>query len=335
MLVLLTGAFGNIGQETLALLLESGHDVRCFDVETDKNRKIQDAFTRNPANASRVQTAWGDIRNPADVDDVVEGVDAIIHLAAIIPPLCEKEPTLSRAVNVEGTRLLIQAAKKNDTAPRFIFSSSVSIYGPRMKDPPPRTAGEPVNPTDNYTRHKAECEKMLKESGLPWTILRIGVVLVKDMLGAFDPILFEIPLDQRMEVVHTDDTARACVNCVTADVAGKILPIGGGESCQMLQRDFVRGLMEAAGIGMFAAPVFRIPKNDLDWYYTDYLDTEESQRLLAYQVHTFRDYLEEVREILGARRVFAQALAPLIRFILSVQSPHYRMHMRARLMLNK
>ena len=332
MFVLLTGAFGNIGQEVLTRLLVAGHEVRCFDVETEKNRKIRNRFTKGPEKEPGFETVWGDIRNPADVDRLVEGVDAIIHLAAIIPPLSEKEPALARAINVEGTRLLIEAAKKNNSTPRFIFSSSFSIYGPRMVDPPPRTAGEPVNPTDNYTHHKAECEKMLKESGLPWTILRIGAVLIKDMLGAFDPILFDIPLDQRMEVIHTDDTAQACVNCVTADVAGKILPIGGGRSCQMLQRDFVRGLMEAAGIGMFADPVFRVPKNDSDWYYTDYLDTEESQRFLDYQAHTFQDYLEDVKEALGVRRVFARAFAPLIRFTLSVQSPHYRKHIRTRLL---
>jgi len=322
MRVLLTGAFGNIGQDVIPLLLESGHEVICFDVETKKNKRSRQTISRRFPDRSTFRTVWGDIRRPEAVQGVVKDVDAILHLAGVIPPASEKDPNLARQVNVDGIRFLIAAAQAQSPSPRFIFSSSVSVYGPRMSDPPPRRADERVNPTDNYTRHKVECEGMVRESGLPWTILRIGVVLVRDFAGAFDPIVFDIPLAQRMEVIHSLDAAQACVNCLSTDVQERILLIGGGKQCRMLQRDFIGELMEAAGVGRFPDSAFFVPQQDSDWYYTDYLDSEESQALLHYQVHTFDDYLEELKKGLGFRRHLARALRPLVRSVLTRMSPH-------------
>lgn len=331
MRILLTGSFGNIGKDVLRLLLGSGYRVRCFDIETDRNRKILESFSRNFPNARRIETLWGDIRDPTNVMDAVKHVQGIIHLAAVIPPLSEKKPKTARRINVEGTRILIQAAEGVDTRIKLVFTSSVSVYGPRMTDPPPRTIHEPVNPTDHYSSHKVECERMLQASGLPWTILRVAAVSVSDVNGRMDPILFEIPLDQRIEFVHSRDVARACVNSLSADATHKILHIGGGKGNQMLQRNFLKRLLEATGIGMLPESAFLVPEKDSDWFYTDYMDTEEAQALLHYQVHTFDDYIEELGKKLGRKKVLARLLGPALRLYFSGQSPYFRAHWKRRL----
>ncbi len=55
----------------------------------------------------RVQFAWGDITNPDSLRSALEGVDAVIHLAAIIPPATERMPDLAQKVNVDATRNLV------------------------------------------------------------------------------------------------------------------------------------------------------------------------------------------------------------------------------------
>jgi UDP-glucose 4-epimerase len=335
MRILLTGSFGNIGRDVLRLLLGSGYRVRCFDIETDRNRKIFESFSRNSWNARRIEIFWGDIRNPEKVLESTEDVQGIIHLAAVIPPSSENNPETTHAINVGGTRNLIRAAEALDPRPKFIFTSSVSVYGPRMSDPPPRTTDDPVNPTDHYSNHKVECERMLRESGLPWTVLRVAAVSVSKMNGSMDPILFEIPLDQRIEFVHSRDVARACVNSLNEDAVHRVLHVGGGDGSKMLQRDFLNRILKATGFGMFPESAFIVPEKDSDWFYTDYMDTEEAQALLHYQVYTFDDYLDELSKRLGARKAVARLLGPALRLYFCTKSPHFRAHWKRKLGLGK
>ncbi|TFG04515.1 NAD(P)-dependent oxidoreductase, partial [Candidatus Thorarchaeota archaeon] len=219
MQVLLTGAFGNVGESTLIALLDKGYDVRCFDVPTKNNERK----ARELEEIGEFQTVWGDIRDSDAVGMAARDMDAIIHLAAIIPPVTDKNPELARAVNVGGTANLLAAAKEMDPSPKFIHASSVGTYGPSSPDGPPKTASDPQLATDTYGTQKIECEKMVKASGLPWSILRFGVIPPLALSMELDPMMFEIPLDQRFEFIHTRDVGLACANAVDAEAVGKIL----------------------------------------------------------------------------------------------------------------
>ena len=97
----------------------------------------------------------------------------------------------------------------------------------------------------------------------------------------------------------------------------------------MLQRDFFKKILNAAGIGMLPDNAFIKPEKNSDWFYTDYLDTEEAQRLLHYQVINFDEYCEEMKGIIGgAGRFFAQMFSPSIRMALSFKSQYYKDHVK-------
>ena len=99
MKVLVTGALGNIGEYTVAALLEEGHEVLAFDLESPRTRKVASGL------GSRVRLVWGDITDPAALGAALEGVEAVVHLAAHLLP--EKAPELARRVNVDATLNLI------------------------------------------------------------------------------------------------------------------------------------------------------------------------------------------------------------------------------------
>ena len=80
MKVLLTGALGNVGRYTVDALLEEGHDVVAFDLESPRARRAASQLD------GRVRVAWGDITDPASLGAALEGVDAVVHLAAICLP---------------------------------------------------------------------------------------------------------------------------------------------------------------------------------------------------------------------------------------------------------
>ena len=326
MKVLLTGAFGNLGASSLELLLKEGnHEIRCFDLKNARNEGVAKELSA----IGKFELVWGDISNPADCEKIVKDIDSILHLAAIIPPLSELEPDLVKKINIVGTSNLIEAAKKSGKNPKFFFTSSVTVHGVKHAVPPPRTADEEIEGSDNYTRSKVESELELRErSGLPWTVLRVGAALPLDMLDrdmkSSLATSFGIPLEQRMEFIHPADVATIVVKSIDAPTEGKILFGGGGADCQMTNRVFQTRLLDTMGVGMLPDYAFRVPKDDNDFWYTDYMDTEETQRLLHFQNHSFDDYLAGVSKEFGWRRFFARLFSPIVKLWMISCSPYYK-----------
>ena len=307
MKVLLTGAFGNVGTSTLDELLRAGHQVRCFDVPTRANRKKAARY------GQQIEVVWGDLREPSDVSCAVVDQDAAIHLAFIIPSLSvtgrgtEDRPDWARGINVGGTRNLLEALKAQPSPPRIIFSSSLHVYGRTQDCTPPRTPLDTVDPIEHYSLHKIECEGMVKASGLEWLIMRFAAVL--PLAIKLDPAMYDVPLYNRMEYVHTRDVGLALANAVVSpDVWGKTLLIGGGPSCQYYYREIVEAVLGAAGIGMLPEEAFSTVQ-----FCTDWLDTTESERLLHYQRYTLADYAKELTVLLGERRRLARLFQPIAR----------------------
>jgi UDP-glucose 4-epimerase len=319
MKVLLTGAFGNVGESTLEALCNHGHDVRCFDLQNKKNRKIKERLRTE----FDFDIFWGDIRNYSDVSAALDGVEAIIHLAAIIPPQTDRNLQLAREVNVGGTKHLIDAALESELKPKLVYASSIATYGHCTGEGPPRKADDPQVATDAYTSHKIECEKMVKASGLRWIIMRFGVVTPLRLSMNIDPIMFEIPLDQRIEFVHTKDIGLALARGVTADVESKVLLLGGGKECRMDYRWFVSSVLDALGVGMLPDEAFLVPEKAEDYFHTDWMDCKEAQKLLGYQTRSFEDFLEDLKKEMGRKRILVRLFRPLIRRYLLHKSPYY------------
>ncbi len=103
MRVLLTGAFGNIGESTLLALLSKGYEIRCFDLDTKRNRKKASELRAH----GDFEVVWGSITEKEQLGPALKGLDAIIHLAGIIPPVSEAKPEFAKAVNVGGMMNLL------------------------------------------------------------------------------------------------------------------------------------------------------------------------------------------------------------------------------------
>ncbi|MEY2818409.1 MAG: hypothetical protein RL275_1872 [Chloroflexota bacterium] len=314
MKILLTGATGNVGGHVLPLLLERGHDVRCLVFDSNNERKIVQGWKHKP------EVVWGDIQDERVVESALGGVEAVIHLAAIIPPMTDQNPQLAYGVNVNGTRNLVNAASKQAKRVRFIFTSTYDVYGNTQDLTPPRKVTLPVNPQEEYARHKVEAEKIIQSGNVDWCIFRLASAIPVEMSTKYQSMMFDVPLDDRLEYIHPADAALAICNAVEhAEVWGKVLHLGGGPGCQLRERDIVQGAFEAIGIGALPEKYF-----NTQHYYTDWLDTEESQRLLNYQRHTFNDHLEGLKKSLGWQIPLIKLFRPLIRYSLLRQSKYHK-----------
>jgi UDP-glucose 4-epimerase len=313
MRVLVTGAFGNIGTSVVTALLERNHAVTCFDLENKTNKKALKELK------GRVEVVWGDLRRYEDVSRAVEGQNVVVHLAFVIPKLSatgvgtEDRPEWARSINVGGTQNLISAMRALPQPPALVFASSMHVYGDTQHQPPPRTISDPVCGDDHYTRHKIECERMVKLSGLRWTILRFAAAL--PIALRLDPGMFDVPFNNRMEFVHTRDVGVAVANAITSDeVWGRIWHIGGAGR-----------LLDALGIGMLPKEAFASKP-----FATDWLDTADSQRVLHYQQRTLDDYTQQMVKALGYRRYLVRVFRPAVRLWLLSKSPYYRAWYRGR-----
>lgn len=305
MTILVTGAGGNVGSHVVAELVRRGHDVRALDV-----RRVRSGTS------ARMRA---DITDPAAVARAVAGVDTVIHLAAVIPPGTDERPAEARAVNVDGTRNIVEACRARPRPPRLLFTSSFDVHGHTLHRPPPRHVTDSLVATDAYTEHKIEGERLVRGSGLTWAIFRLADVPV---LGPRrpHPIMFEIGLDNRIEVLHAGDAALAVANALAEPrVWGRVLFVGGGASCQVTYQEYLAGLLGAMGLEPLPDNAFSTAE-----YVTDWLDTAESAALLHYQVHDFDGVVRAVATGMGWQRTAARLAGPLARAAILRLSPYYR-----------
>ena len=300
MRVLVTGGFGWLGSAVVRAARARGHRVRCLELPTLAHR------LRARRLPSDVEVAWGDIRDAAALDRAVAGQEVVVHAAAVLYPLTELRPALARSVNVDGTRALLAAMARCPARPGIVYPSSVTVYGPGRHRVPPLAVTAPLCPTDHYSHHKVAGEEMVRDSGLRWSILRVGVSL-DPARPRLHPLVLRTLLDVspscRLEYVHPDDVGAAIAAALDQPAAwNRELNIGGGPACRVYLRDIFGAFFGAVGLDAPPDTAFGTGS-----YYTDWLDTTDSQQLLGYQRHTFLDFRAENRKAL---RLLRWALLP-------------------------
>jgi dihydroflavonol-4-reductase len=118
MLAFVTGATGFLGSHVARVLAEQGAQLRLLVRSTSDLRNIADL------NAERVE---GDLRDPASIEKGLAGCDALFHVAADYR-LWVRDPEQMYRSNVEGTRALLEAARKQRVR-RVVYTSSVATMG--------------------------------------------------------------------------------------------------------------------------------------------------------------------------------------------------------------
>lgn len=324
--ILITGGFGNVGRSAVKACIAAGHRVTIF--ESPRAMAKADTGLRKMLRSSwrDCRVVFGDLRRAEDVQKTLssfeKGPDALIHLGALIPPAADLDENKTWEINVGGTKNLIDACLALPKPPRFVLASSIATYGDRLKDFWIKI-GDELKPTEVYSRTKVECEKLLKASGLEYSILRLSYVVWAKWLP-FDPMLFAMPLETRIEVVHTEDAGRAFAAAAElAPAAGKTLNIGGGSLCRSSFRSFLDRIFRYYGLGdssFLPLEAFAQSNFHCGWY----ADSDQSEELLHFRRKTLEDYYEEVRWETRLIAPFAAIAAPAVRRWLINKSPYIK-----------
>jgi nucleoside-diphosphate-sugar epimerase len=267
-----------MGRLVCARLASDGHAVQAFDLATAN-------FADLPQGVTALR---GDLTSAEDVQTAVVGVDAVVHLAAILPPVADELIDLTQRVNVDGTRIIVDAIKNTAPSARLVFSSSVSVYGTPNNDAE-ITTSQPYAPDDNYAKTKAESEQIVIDSGLDSCVLRISGVSI--------PIFQEPPAawpflpDQKIEFVHRDDAVNAIVAGVTAELgdSSRIVNVSGGASWRTTGAKYVADYFEMIEVDP-ADAIYQSEPGHFAWY-----SEQGGNAALEYQQNSYPQYLEQLQ----------------------------------------
>jgi len=217
--ILITGGTGAIGTGLVSLLKAEGFALRVLTLPgDDAGKKMAD---------EGVDVIYGDIADPESVNGLCRGIATVIHLAAVI---LSRDDDVFDKINVTGTRYLLTDAK-NAGVCHFIHVSSASVVYRKMTP---------------YSRSKRIAERYVKESALPWTIVRPTLAYGKSGGMEFDLFLKKlatypiIPVigsgKAKKRPVYIDDLVDGLFRIATAAQGqGKIYNLSGGSSISMLE----------------------------------------------------------------------------------------------------
>lgn len=193
--VLVTGGTGALGRDVVKGLRGSGHRARIL------SRKAG-------TGADWVQ---GDLATGAGLDRAVQDMDAIVHAGS-----AAREPWRTRAVDVAGTRRLLEAAARAHVK-HVTYISIVGMEGVAYP----------------YYRDKLAAERVMRQDIVPWSILRATQfhTLMEFFLGLFSrlPRYATVPFDWQFQPVDTREVAARLTEVVTGPPAGILPDFGGPE----------------------------------------------------------------------------------------------------------
>lgn len=246
--VLVTGAPGYIGQHLVQSLLKDGVAVR--------------GFSRSPRPVGRSTIEWrqGDVRRLADVEQAVQGCDAVVHLACLPLGQSWQDPLSDFSVNALGTLNVLQAARAAGVR-RVVYTSTAQVYG--FVERLPLAEADPVQPASPYAASKLcgeiLCTTFARCYGLDTIVLRlfnvygtpvdgserptVEAIFLRRVAQGLAPVIRGHPEEGR-DFIHVNDVVRAIR--LALDTGGKVVNVGSGVMTTLLE--LARLVVDISGV---------------------------------------------------------------------------------------
>ena len=239
--VLVTGGAGYIGSIVTRALLDKGYTVRVLDCLMYGGHSLLGVWSN-----TRFEFHFGDIRDSEKVKANLDGVDAVVHLAAIVGDLaCKRNEQLAIQTNLEASIQLIEECQRAGVS-RFIFASTCSNYGRMNNDLEYVDETSALRPISLYAETKVEVEnrvlELSKKQSFPAIVLRFATAYGVSPRMRLDLTVNEFTVEMLCKkqlivygehfyrpYVHVQDIARAVCSALTAPlevVQGQVFNVG-------------------------------------------------------------------------------------------------------------
>jgi len=225
--ILVTGAAGYIGSVLTRQLLEKNYKVFGLDLLNFGGESLLGIY-----NHPHFKFIKGDIRKISEWEYLLDEIEAVIHLAAIVgDPACARNPKICKETNWIGSKNLFDLCNRKKNIKKFIFASTCSNYGMQGSDFLNETSS--LNPVSLYAVLKVKFENYLLKSktrqDFITTALRFATVYGLSPRIRFDltvnEFMKEVSIGNKLKIYgeefwrpycHVDDLARACISVLNA-----------------------------------------------------------------------------------------------------------------------
>ena len=292
--IVVAGGAGLIGSTTIDLLLGQ-HAPRRVIIFDNFSRGTA-ANIANARNDPRVSVVEGDIRDRDAVARVLDGADALIHMAALRITACAAEPREAFEVMCSGTYNLVEAAQRAGVQ-KVVAASTASIYGLAERFPTDESH-HPYNNRTWYGAAKVMLEGLLRSYNdtfdLPYVALRYFNVYGPrmDIHGKYTEVLIrwmerldtgQPPLilgdgTQTMDFVYVEDIARANILALAADVSDEVFNVASGVETSL--NDLASALSRVMDVP--CAPEYG-PERKVNAVPRRLASTEKAERMLGFR----------------------------------------------------
>jgi nucleoside-diphosphate-sugar epimerase len=246
--ILVTGATGFTGGHLCQRLARAGYVVT--------------ALVRDPNRCAElrrwdVDVAVGDLRDRQCLEQAVEGIDVVYHIAALFRPENRSHREMWD-INVQGTENLLDAALKSGVQ-RFVHCSTIGVHGDIKK--PPANEDTPYGPGDHYQESKTEGERVvlryMAEGRLPIVVFRPGGIygprdlrFLKLIKAIKHRKFVMLGRGQVMyQMIYIDDLIDGILLCGTQEKAiGNVYILTGAEAVTLNQ--LVQVIADVLGVGV-------------------------------------------------------------------------------------
>lgn len=259
--ILVTGGAGLIGSTTIDLLLRKHSPAQIVILDNLVRGTLSNV--ERAMKDPRLSFVQGDICDADTVRRATDGMDAVIHLAALRITACAAEPRRAMEVMCDGSFNVVEAAREAGVK-KIVAASSASIYG--LADSfPTREDHHPYNDQTWYGASKVMLEGLLRSShamsGLPYVALRYfnvygprmdlhgkyTEVLIRwmDRIAAGQPPLILGDGEQTMDFIYIDDVARSNVLALASDLESDVFNVASGTETSL--NDLAAALLKVMG----------------------------------------------------------------------------------------
>jgi nucleoside-diphosphate-sugar epimerase len=290
-------------------LLAEGYRVRVLDLYLF-GEAIFDGWKNNP----HLEQFKGDIRDISLLSRIMPGCDTVIHLACVSnDPSFELNPSLSRSINYDAFRPLVEMSKENGVR-RFIYASTSSVYG--VSEAESVTEDHPLVPLTDYNKYKGLCEPILSEYQSPdFTTVtirpatvcgyspRMRLDLTVNILTSHAVNLGRITVfggEQVRPNIHIQDMVdlyRLLLRLPDERIAGKIYNAGYQNHTIARLAEMVREVVEQEMPEKKPIEILTTPSDDIRSYH---ISSEKIKRELGFVPR--RTIQEAVRDLVAAFR---------------------------------
>lgn len=235
-----------MGINLIRYLLAKNYEIASFDITEFGYRDVKDT----------IKAVKGDIRNSVLIDEVMEGINIVIHCAAALPLYSPEE---IHSTDVTGTKILLDAAMKKNVE-RFIHISSTAVYG--IPDHHPLYENDKLDGVGPYGKAKIEAENVcldFRKKGLCVPIIRPKSFIGPERLGVF-ALFYDWAKDgkgfpmigngnNRYQLLDVEDLCEAIYLTITLpnEIANDTFNIGAKKFTTM--REDYQAVLDYAGFG--------------------------------------------------------------------------------------